>query len=129
MPDLLNRRTMRSTVFNRLLAASLLVFGLQQVGHAQTTEPSLYAVRVAGLTSEERDAVVHELAQTGEARMAFACVPAGVMVFEPTPNRNRDAVVLSVVNVLEARTHRERILEIPLSLADAEAACAEARNR
>ena len=120
---------MRSTSFFRLLAAMLLMSGLQQVGHAQATGPSTYAVRVAGLTSEERDAVVRELALTDQARMAFACVPAGVMVFEPTPNRNRDAVVLSVVNVLEARTHRERILEIPLSLADAEAACAEARSR
>lgn len=120
---------MRSTSFFRLLAAMLLMSGLQQVGHAQATGPSTYAVRVAGLTSEERDAVVRELALTDQARMAFACVPAGVMVFEPTPNKTSNAARLSATTVIEARTNRERITEVPMSLADAEAACAEARNR
>lgn len=120
---------MRSTSFFRLLAALLLMFSMQQVGHAQDTGPSTYAVRVAGLTSEERDAVVRELALSGQARMAFTCVPAGVMVFEPTPNKTHDAARLSATTVLEARTHRQRITEVSMSLADAEAACEEARNR
>lgn len=120
---------MRSTSFFRLLAALLLVLGLQKAGRSQATEPSTYAVRVADLTNEERDAVVHELALSGQARMAFACVPAGVMVFEPTPHKTHTAARLSATTALEARTHRERITEVPMSLADAEAACAEARNR
>lgn len=120
---------MRSTFFIRLLAASLPVLGLQGAVHAQATGPSAYAARVAGLTSDERDAVVRELAHTGQARMVFACVPAGVMLFEPMPNRSRDAARMSAIAILEARAQRQRIAEVTMSLADAEAACAEARNR
>lgn len=122
---------MRNASSFRSLAGLLFVLGMNGGLLAQSapTESPTYAVRVAGLTSEERDAVARDLASTGHARMVFACVPAGVMVFGPAPDRNPGAARTHALNVLGTRTQRQRITEVTLSLADAETACSEARDR
>ncbi len=91
--------------------------------------PSTYSVRVAGLTSDERDAVVRQLAVTGEARVVFACVPAGIMVLAPTSPTHNTTARSQALAAIGTRVPAQRITEVQLSLADAEAACAKERRR
>ncbi len=120
---------MKTFVLLRLVALLLLTSGLHQAVHAQASSPATYAVRVAALTSAERDAVVRDLTDNGSARLVFACVPAGVLVFEAAPQRTREAARASASSALQARTRPDRITELAMSLSEAEVACAEARNR
>ncbi|HRH38528.1 MAG TPA: hypothetical protein PK760_09290, partial [Flavobacteriales bacterium] len=41
-----------------------------------------FAVHVEGLTNEDRDAVQKQLHGRQDLKLVFACVPAGIMVFE-----------------------------------------------
>lgn len=114
--------------FRIFLALGLAFFALPGL-HAQSTASTTLAVHVADLTSEERDAVAQALEASGEARMVFACVPAGVMVFAPKADRSTHTLRSQSLAALNARMPQQRIHETTLSLADAEAACDEARNR
>lgn len=86
-------------------------------------------VRIVDLTSEERDAVSRSLEASGEARMVFACVPAGVMVFAPKAGRPSHTLRSQSLAALHARMPEQRIQQTSMSLAEAETACDEARNR
>ncbi|MBK8499595.1 MAG: hypothetical protein IPL52_12470 [Flavobacteriales bacterium] len=120
---------MRTTPSFRILCGfGLSLFALPGL-HAQSTISTTVAVHIADLTSEERDAVAQALEASGEARMVFACVPAGVMVFAPKPDRPTHTLRSQSLAALHARMPQQRIQETALSLADAEAACDEARNR
>lgn len=116
------------TSFRIFLGLGLALFTLPGL-RAQSTTPATIAVRVADLTSEERDAVAHALQASGEARMVFACVPAGVMVFAPKAGRPTHTLRSQSLAALHARMPQQRIQETTMSLVDAEAACDEARNR
>ncbi|MCW5899241.1 MAG: hypothetical protein KIT10_08210 [Flavobacteriales bacterium] len=37
---------------------------------------------VKGLTSDTRDAIANDLRQSGEGKLVYACVPAGILVIE-----------------------------------------------
>ena len=116
--------------FHYLLGLALVLgtsCGLQ--AQSTPTASSTYAVRIAGLTSEERDAVVRELAITDQTRIVFACVPAGVLVFGPAPTKSREVARAHASAAIATHVQAQRVTEAPISLADAEAACAEARNR
>ena len=114
--------------FRILCGLGLALFALPGL-RAQSTNHATLAVHIADLTSDERDAVAQALEASGEARMVFACVPAGVMVFAPKAGRSTHTLRSQSLAALHARMPQQRIQETTLSLADAEAACDEARNR
>lgn len=111
------------------LLGLVLAIGASNGARAQS-EPlaNTYALRVADLTSEERDAIALDLSTDGNVRMVFACVPAGIMVFSPEQNAGQPLRVRAMATV-SSRTQAQRITEMPMDLHQAEAACANARNR
>ena len=111
------------------LLAFIALLGLAKI-HAQSAEQPVIGLHVNDLTSGERDAIARDLADQGEMRVSFACVPAGILVLEPTgrstyTTQRHDAVLHTV----RLRIPAARISEEPLTMTDAEARCAEARDR
>ncbi|MFT3886410.1 MAG: hypothetical protein QM724_13575 [Flavobacteriales bacterium] len=108
------------------LLALVAGLGLAKV-HAQETA---IGIRINGLTTDERDALVRDLRQQGELRVGFACVPAGILLLEPT---GRAALTpeghTAAIRTVRQRIAGARISEEPLTMATAEERCAEARNR
>lgn len=112
-----------------LLLCLCACLGLQKA-LAQSAEASLIGLHINGLTSAERDALAHDLAADGSVRVSFACVPAGILVLEPSARtvsttERHDAALRTV----RQRIPAARISEQAMSLTDAEALCADARNR
>ena len=102
--------------------------------HAQSAEASSavprIALRITDLTEEERDAFTRDLHEQGNARIVFACVPAGVLVIEGTESgRSADNLRLHALPGLLRNVAADRITEDQLTLRNAEDLCAEARNR
>ena len=96
--------------------------------HAQETT-SRVALRITSLTSEERDALSRDLTDGGELRIAFACVPAGILIVEPiTHDRSAASVRAMAASALIRRLPVARRTDIHLTQAEAEALCAEARH-
>jgi hypothetical protein len=95
-------------------------------GHAPATA---YALRVEGLTSEDRDALKLQLKNQSDLQLIYACVPAGVLVFESGPGTPPETSRLRANALVRSRTAATRITELPEGLAGAEAACAQTRNR
>lgn len=121
---------MRNLLSFRLLLGILLMLNLLSAkAQSQQANDRTYSMRIANLTSEERDAIVSDLSKGSDARVVFACVPAGIMVFEAAPTKDRIQARQATVARIEARTRRERLNDGPASLAEAEAACANARNQ
>ncbi|HRD51726.1 MAG TPA: hypothetical protein PKY96_03675 [Flavobacteriales bacterium] len=88
-----------------------------------------YTVRVAGLTSAQRDDLQRELKGRNDLKLVFACVPAGVLVFEPAIGETRQHAAQRIAPLLEAKALRQRTEELAGGLASAEDACEQARNR
>jgi hypothetical protein len=96
---------------------------------AQTTAHRV-ALRVEGLTSEERDQLSTDLRQRGDLRISFACVPAGILILEPiSPDRSADSVRAMAAAALIHRLPVQRRSEVALSLDEAEELCSAARNQ
>jgi hypothetical protein len=85
-------------------------------------------IHVDGLSSEQRDAIANEFAQTGEFHISYACVPAGILVIEPSMQGS------GISNGSQARTvvlsHVSGLTTTVLdrSAAEVEALCMNARN-
>ncbi len=122
---------MRNDLSFRLLLGILMMLGLLPGAKAQGQQATerTYSMRIANLTSEERDAIVSDLSKGSDARVVFACVPAGILVFEAAPSKDRAHARQATVARIAAHTRRERLIDGPASLAEAEAACANARNQ
>lgn len=88
-----------------------------------------YTVRVAGLTSAQRDDLQRDLKGRNDLRLVYACVPAGVLVFEPAIGETKQHAAQRIAPLLEAKAPRQRTEELDGGLASAEAACEQARNR
>jgi hypothetical protein len=117
------------THLSRALAslAILALCGIMQ-SHAQTTAQRV-ALRVDGLTSEERDLLSADLGQRGDLRISFACVPAGILILEPVnPERTADSVRAMTAAALIHRLPAQRRSEVALTMNEAEELCREARN-
>lgn len=72
-----------SSLFRWLALVVPLISGAPFAGHAQTTGPDeLLIYHVNGLSSADRDALVHSLAEDPDLRVVFACVPAGLIAFK-----------------------------------------------
>ena len=97
-------------------SAAPFVFLLQSAGHTVT-------IQIADLTSEDRDGINRHLAQRNDLRLVFACVPAGILVFETT---DRESGALQ--ELLRHHIPRDRAQFVPMDRESAENSCAQARN-
>lgn len=98
--------------------------------HAQdaSSAPASTIVQVEGLTAEQRDALQQDLRGRSDLKIVFACVPAGLLVFEhsgPAPKAELDQRALTLVrsHTSEANVSAQR------GTMDVERACALMRNR
>jgi hypothetical protein len=124
-----NARTMKTLIARTLL--SIAFFGLLGIlqSHAQSSAPNRVALRVADLTSEERDSLSRDLESRGDLRISFACVPAGILILEPVDSSRSAASVRAIAfSALIARLPAPRRTELTLSTSEAEELCAAARN-
>ena len=115
--------------FARILTflAFLIIGGILHI-HAQTVAQRV-ALRVEGLTNEERDQLSSDLSQRGDLRISFACVPAGILILEPvSPDRSADSVRAMAGAALIHRLPAQRRSEMALTLNEAEELCSAARN-
>ena len=93
---------------------------------AQTdgTPPQRVAYHIEGITEQERDAIALDLAANTELHIAFACVPAGILVIEgSTTDQGRASTAVqqhvgSKTTTIDTRTQQ-----------DLETACENIRNR
>ena len=98
------------------------------IGFAQGPAPSSITLQIKDLSTEERDALVRQLEKGGEARVAFACVPAGILVLEATAQgRTVDSLRLRAMPGLLASVSPARITEEHIALNEAEQRCSNAR--
>lgn len=110
----------------------LAFFTLSALLHAQSpvAAETRVALRVDGLTSEERDQISSDLRQRGDLRISFACVPAGILILEPvSPDRSADSIRAMAATALIRRLPAQRRSEVALSLNEAEELCSAARNQ
>ncbi|HRF78818.1 MAG TPA: hypothetical protein PL070_01895 [Flavobacteriales bacterium] len=121
--------TYRTNFLRMLLIALLATYSVCSHAQRPTTTPERVTMRVEGLTSETRDALTRELAQTGEATVAFACVPAGILVLEARHGQSRSQLEDRSRSLIIARSAHANVSKVEQTLAQAEAACAQARNR
>ncbi len=113
------------------LAATLAVIVLYS-GKASAQAPvdrHAMTLQVRGLTSAMRDGLAIDLKRDGQFRIAFACVPAGILILEPTTNAGARSAEASALPIVHQRIDRTSISTSDLDLNAAEARCAEARNR
>ncbi len=117
---------MRTFLFRLLviIAAALPFAGSAIAQGEQTT----ITYSIEGLSTEMRDGLVQAIGSGDDLRLAFACVPAGILVFE---GRARSAEQLHerIAPLMEHRIARQRIRTIDASRSNVEQQCAEARNR
>lgn len=98
---------------------------------AQSATPPArqFAVQVQGLTSEDRDAVQAQLRGRQDVRLVYACVPAGILVFEGDANSTRLQAKQRALPLLQARIAGKHSTDLDHGIAQAEAACAQLRNQ
>lgn len=89
----------------------------------------LYAVRIAGMKPTDRDALQGQLRQSTDLHLVYACVPAGILVFDTPGNTDREVTKQRATPLLRSRLPDARIVELEHGLAEAEAACAQLRDR
>lgn len=115
------------TAYRRMLVACSALL-LAVMGIAQGPANSSITLKIKDLSSEERDALVRQLEKGGEARVAFACVPAGILVLEATTQgRTVDSLRLRAMPGLLASVAPARITEEHIALNEAEQRCSNAR--
>ncbi len=111
----------RWTVGTILLICAL---GLQ----AQTPPASL-TLQVSGLTAQERDALAQDLRNGTGLELAYACVPAGLLVIAPIDPQSgidvRSAAAASISRTVTSARAREEAL----TLQQVEDLCTNARNQ
>lgn len=101
----------------------------QQAARAQQAPATSLTLRIDDLSNDERDALNQQLMQRGDARIAFACVPAGIVVLQATDaSRSMDSLRLRALPGLLTSVAPGRIHEEPVSINEAELICENARN-
>ncbi|MBK6626180.1 MAG: hypothetical protein IPJ87_17990 [Flavobacteriales bacterium] len=118
----------RNAFFKGLIVSTFLL--ISAVGlHAQTNPASTLTLRVDGLTAQERDALTEDLRSGTGLKLAYACVPAGLLVIAPADPLSgidpRSAAAASIGRtVTSARAHEETLTQQQV-----EARCTNARNQ
>ncbi|MBK8339693.1 MAG: hypothetical protein IPK99_06710 [Flavobacteriales bacterium] len=117
----------RNSCIKGLWITGLIPAGLHARPSALT--PGRSAFRITGLTSATRDALAQDLALDGGFRIAFACVPAGILVVESTSGPMRQADTDRLLPMLQNRSNQADVIPLALNAADWEAECETARNQ
>lgn len=108
-----------------LLPLLLLVFsGTEALAQ---TPANLLVVHVDELTPAIRDGLVRDLKGRSDLKLQYACVPAGILIFEQ-PDRTARLERSQVDPVLHRRIARSRISDTTLDIAGAERLCAQYRQ-
>ncbi len=125
-----NHRRMQKWIKSGLLLGTLLttIGGTLMAQHApaQTSE---VVVHVKSLSSAERDALKQDLTASSGIELAYACVPAGILVFRATAATPQADLSTQVLILVAGRTSTNRTKELALSQAQAEERCAAARGQ
>ena len=97
---------------------------------AQNASPAVASAIfvVDGLTADMRDGLQRDLATRNDLKLVFACVPAGILVFEGHTG-SHEQLYDRLTPVLEQRISRQRIVMLDTGRSSVEQQCAEARNR
>lgn len=120
---------MYKRLFSRALALWAMLV-LTQVGlRAQSPAPNAVTYQVNGLTAAHRDAISQDLAARGDLRIAYACVPAGILVLEPNGTTMRGSLRPNAEAVLDQQFGRQAYALLPIDRQQAEAQCATVRNQ
>ena len=123
---------MKNTLLFRFAAtlALALLLGRNPLKAQNTSDgANRLVLRVDGLTSATRDAVARDLNSGGQAHLVFACVPAGILVLEPSHTASRQQVRDLALSTIHQRAGATLITELAFSAEQAEAECAQVRDR
>ena len=123
---------MKNTPFFLRIVAMLthcLLFAGIPSANAQSPAPEHAVFQVDGLTSALRDGIVQQLQNNSELRLSFACVPAGILVFESMDPMARGSVKQRSLQLLSSRTSAAQVNELAMATAEAELAFAQVRNQ
>lgn len=109
---------------------TFLLLGLLAGFHGQRLlAQEAVGLHVTALTSAERDALNAQLPGQGTLQVVFACVPAGILVVRSAERGlSRTEVRVQARQAVARVVPTERIGDGSLTLEEAEAQCAEARN-
>ncbi len=113
----------------------LWIIGLILIAHlglqASTppSQPGRSAFRIDGLTSATRDALAQDLALDGGFRIAFACVPAGILVVESTSGSMRQEDTDRLLPLLQNRSGTNDVIPLTLTASEWESECENVRNQ
>ncbi|MBX2972918.1 MAG: hypothetical protein KF797_07440 [Flavobacteriales bacterium] len=118
-----------SSIFLRVLGLALVLLSTRSQAQERALARERITFHMDGLTSETRDDLARELKRTGDAHIAFACVPAGIIVLEALPGLTRTELETRSQQLFSARSAASRMRRVDSTIAQAEAACAQARNR
>jgi hypothetical protein len=119
---------MDTTHFARTLAFTALVLLAGSSLHAQQPGTPSIAYVVSGLTASGRDQITQQVDQQGTVRLAYACVPAGILVFEPVNGGARTDIKRHVEGIMATQLGRSSITESTLDQQQLEAQCAALRT-
>jgi hypothetical protein len=96
---------------------------------AQATQPDRLILHIADLTTAESDALTKEFEQRGNAHVAFACLPTGMLVLEPAEaGQSPAALRLHTMPALLKTIAPNRISVTHFSEQKAQELCALAQN-
>lgn len=119
-----------SASLQHIIPTIIAIVFLQTMAFAQgpSTQREM-VLQVRGLTSEMRDGLANDLQREGHYRIAFACVPAGIILLESTDATRRVDQQADLMPVVHRRIDPSAIRSTNMLRRDAEAACAEVRNQ
>lgn len=87
-------------------------------------------IRINTLTSAERDLLVQTTHGAGEIHVAYACVPAGIIVFAANAaSTSRESLRTKAMTALAPVVTAARIESVEITLQAAETACENARGQ
>jgi len=118
-----------TSILLRALGFVLVLIGTRSQAQDHHIDPSRITYQVEGLTSATRDEIVRELKRTGDMHLVFACVPAGIIVVEARSGATPTELEARSAAMLRSRSSATRIRRTEQTLAQAEAACEQVRNR
>ncbi len=116
---------MKLYLLRRTLFLLFLVFWLHE-GFCQAPTSAL-VVHVKDLSVAARDGIAKELGESNDLRLRYACVPAGILVFEHA-DRSRRIELSDVDPLLHRRIARNKITTSQMDIAEAERLCAQYRQ-
>ncbi len=114
--------------FLRAMALMVMAFAMARDLRAQQPVNALVAYQVSGLTSADRDQLALQADQGGVVKLTFACVPAGILVFEPVNGAARADLGTQVEGLITQRMGRANVVAATNDRQQLEALCATARN-